>query len=141
VVSRAQACWNADVSSRARKQQRLDESRLKRAKQRAGMNTIDPRSPLPPGAVAADPAELKHNNTYGGVPCFYVDKAIQCHACKKEEVWRAPQQKWWYEVAKGNLNSEAVLCRSCRKEKQARSAEARRVHLEGLARKRARRLR
>lgn len=47
-------------------------------------------------------------------------------------------KKWWYEVAKGNIYAEAVLCRSCRKADRDRRAEARRVHLEGLARKRGR---
>jgi len=52
-------------------------------------------------------------------------------------VWPAERQKWWYEVAKANISAVAVLCRSCREVKKAKRAEARRVHLEGLAKKRA----
>ncbi len=83
----------------------------------------------------ADPLQLTHNNTYGLLPRFYVDKVVECRECKKEEVWPAERQKWWYQVAKGNINSQAVLCRSCRAAEKARKEEARRVHLEGVERK------
>ena len=62
---------------------------------------------------------------------------FRCQGCGKEETWTAAQQKWWYEVAKGYVYSTAKLCRPCRKKAQARRAEARRVHLEGVARKKA----
>jgi hypothetical protein len=45
------------------------------------------------------------------------------------------QQKWWYETAKGDVFTKAVRCRACRTKERARKAAARRVHLEGLARK------
>jgi hypothetical protein len=70
---------------------------------------------FPAGAVLADHNELKHINTYGGLPEFYVDKPFFCRDCGKAEVWTAEQQKWWYEVAKGHLDSTAVRCRKCRK--------------------------
>jgi len=85
----------------------------------------------------ADHAELAHNNTFDLLPKFYIDRAIVCRQCGTEEVWPAERQKWWYEVAKGNINTDAVLCRSCRESKKAQKAEARRTHLEGVARKRA----
>ena len=123
------------MTGKAKKAQRLQESRLERAKALVG---IDPRrDPPPPGAVMADHAELEHNNTYGQLPTFYVDRAIACRQCGAEEVWPAERQKWWYEVAKGNINSDAVLCRSCRDAKKAQKAEARQVHRDGLAKKRA----
>ncbi|HWO09736.1 MAG TPA: zinc-ribbon domain containing protein, partial [Polyangiaceae bacterium] len=75
--------------------------------------------------------------TYDLLPRFYVDRAIVCRQCGIEEVWPAERQKWWYEVAKANISAVAVLCRSCREVKKAKRAEARRVHLEGLAKKRA----
>jgi hypothetical protein len=126
------------MSSRKRKQQRLAQSRLERAKQLAGIDATDKHTALPPGAVAADPLQLSHNNTYGALPRFYVDKIVQCRQCGTEEVWPAERQKWWYEVAKGSINTQAVLCRSCREVEKERKAEARRVHLEGVARKRRR---
>lgn len=85
--------------------------------------------------MIADPLRLSHNNTYDRFPRFYVDKIIECRQCGKEEVWPAERQKWWYEVAKGNINTQAVLCRSCRKLEKERKDEVRRFHLEGVARK------
>lgn|SRR5574341_953419 len=124
------------MASKAAKDRRLKQARLTRAK---ALANIDPRyDPPPPGAVMADHAELAHNNTYALLPKFYVDRAIVCRQCGTEEVWPAERQKWWYEVAKGNINTKAILCRSCRESKKAHKTEARRVHLEGVAKKRAR---
>lgn len=33
-------------------------------------------------------------------------------AMQTEELWPAERQKWWYEVAQGNINTDAILCRS-----------------------------
>ena len=65
-----------------------------------------------------DRQQLKHNNTYGLLPRFYVDQLVVCRQCGKEDVWRAESQQWWYEVVKGNINSKAVLCRACRSAKK-----------------------
>ena len=88
-----------------------------------------------------NPLLLAPFNSYGVPPFmargYYADAIFQCAACKKEEIWRATQQKWWYEVAKGNVESRAKLCSACRRTERERRAEARRVHLEGIARKHA----
>lgn len=78
-------------------------------------------------------------NSYG-VPTFvengyYVDIPFQCAQCGKEEIWTGSQQKWWYEVAKGYVYSSAKHCRTCRRREQRRRSEARRIHLEGVERK------
>ncbi|MGH7857477.1 MAG: zinc-ribbon domain containing protein [Candidatus Binatia bacterium] len=79
------------------------------------------------------------SNSYGAPKFvergYYVDTPFRCRGCGKEEIWTAAQQKWWFEVAKGFVHSTAKLCRPCRRREQARRAEARRVHLEGAARK------
>ena len=121
--------------SKASERQQRQEG-LKRAKALAG---IDPRygeDNPPPGAVLADHSQLAHNNTYGLLPRFYVDKLVVCRNCGTEEVWPAERQKWWYEVAKGNINTKAVLCHACREAKKVKKSEARRVHLDGLTKKR-----
>ncbi len=66
---------------------------------------------------------------------YYLDKPFVCEGCGKVEVWTATQQKWWYEIAKGDVWTTAKLCRLCRRRERVRRAEARRVHLDGLARK------
>lgn len=106
------------MTSDETKRRRLQEARLRRAKALASIDTRDPSIDPPPGAVLADHAGLAHNNTYGRLPRFYVDRVIVCRQCGAEEVWTAERQKWWYEVAKGHIHSDAVLCRSCRAERK-----------------------
>jgi hypothetical protein len=118
------------MTSENSKKKRLHARRLQRAKVLAAIDT--PHVAPPPGAVMADPTELAHNNTYGRLPRFYVDRVFQCRQCEVEEVGLAGRQKWWYEVAKGNINTEAVLCRA--KEKIRKEA-AMQTHLKGLAKK------
>ncbi len=65
----------------------------------------------------------------------YCGVLFSCVDCGKEELWTAGQQKWWYEVAKGDLWTTARRCRTCRRRKREDRDEARRIHLEGLARK------
>lgn len=90
---------------------------------------------MPLGAVAADATRMMPNNSYASPPQFYVDYAFDCRDCKSPEIWMAAQQKWWFEVAKGEMGTRAVRCRSCRFIERARAAEARRVSLLGLERK------
>ena len=113
------------MTSRKTKEERLKESALNRARNLSGINTRDETAVTPPGAVMADLNELNHNNTYDALPRFYVDKAIICRTCGKEEVWTAGQQKWWYEVAKGNINSSAIHCRGCREKEKAGKKQVR----------------
>ncbi len=96
---------------------------------------FNPEKAKEAGVILADALALQHNNTYGLLPTYYLDKPFTCVDCGSEEVWTAKQQKWWYEIAKGNINSTAIRCRSCRKIKQEIKAEARRIHLDGLERK------
>jgi len=108
--------------------------RIQRAIQQQ-VNCRDPRVTPPQGAVAADPPQLAHNNTWASLPRFYIDRAFSCRDCNQAQVWTAKQQKWWYEVAKGNIYSQAVRCRPCRRIEQARVAEVRRIAEEGIKRK------
>lgn len=125
------------MKSNKQRRKEIKTRRLKRAEklkeQLKYPNKYDPRRLV--GIVEADHNELSHNNTYGPLPDYYIDLAFTCRDCGSEEVWTAKQQKWWYEIAKGDINTTAIRCRPCRKKEQARKAEARRIHLEGLARK------
>ncbi len=76
-----------------------------------------------PSAVAADHNKLKHINTYGALPDFYLDRPFICRACGKREIWKARDQKWYYEEAKGHIDAIAVECHMCRK--AGRRGEAR----------------
>lgn len=91
------------------------------------------------GGVIVDITSLAPNNSYDEpefVKCgYYVDRPFTCAGCNSQEVWTAAQQKWWYEVAKGNLYATAKFCRTCRRQEQSRRALARKIHLEGIANK------
>ncbi|MFZ6758585.1 zinc-ribbon domain containing protein [Undibacterium sp. Ji50W] len=91
--------------------------------------------PAPAGAVMADREILRHNNTYSLLPLFYVDHAFNCRDCGCAQIWTGKQQKWWYEIMQGDINSLAVRCRPCRKKEQQRKKLAREIHLSGLAAK------
>jgi hypothetical protein len=113
--------------------------RKKRALKRSAMAEAVELRNTPSRMVPVNEELLAPNNSYGA-PAFvrrgyYIDIAFRCVDCGKEEVWTGSQQKWWYEIAKGFVYSSAVRCRACRRKEQARRNEARRVHLEGMARK------
>ena len=67
----------------------------------------------------------------------YVDQLFTCQDCGRPQVWTATQQKWWFEVMRADVWDRAIRCRGCRRRQRERKAEARRLHLEGLAAKRA----
>jgi hypothetical protein len=101
----------------------------------------EPRREIAGGTAPCNPELLAPSNSYGRPPFvargFYMDVLFKCQDCGKEKVWRATQQKWWYEVAKGNVETRATRCNACRRIERERRAEARRIHLEGLERKNA----
>ncbi len=103
----------------------------------------DPRD-VPEGFATAICVEsnLAPNGSYGRADFvyrgYYIAKAFRCKDCDKKEVWTATQQKWWYEVAKGDMFTMAIRCRNCRRKERERITEARRVQQEGMAKKLAR---
>ena len=83
----------------------------------------------------------RYNNTYGLLPTFYVDLAFTCRDCGIEEVWTAKQQKWWYEVIHGHIDSTAVRCRACRRAYREQRQPANAGEGANLLRERTQRLR
>jgi hypothetical protein len=124
--------------------QRRAELKTKRIQRKAKQQSLMTRpqlTPRPLGTAPVNEDSLAPYKSYGApgyvMRGYYQDVPFRCQGCGKEETWTAAQQKWWYEVAKGYVYSTAKLCRPCRKKAQARRADARRVHLEGVARKKA----
>lgn len=111
--------------------------RIKRASKRAAMVRAAELKTNSSRFVPVNDTLLGPYNSYG-VPDFvsrgyYIDLPFRCVDCGKEEIWTGSQQKWWYEVAKGFVYSTAIRCRSCRRRERKRRADARRVHLSGVA--------
>ncbi len=72
-----------------------------------------------PSAVASDLEKLDHINTYGERPDYYIDQPFLCRRCGKREIWKALDQKWYFEEAKGHIDAKAVECHACRKSRQS----------------------
>ena len=82
-----------------------------------------------PSSVPADRSKLAHINTYGELPEYYLDRPFTCRRCGKREIWKARDQKWYYEEAKGHVDATAVECHGCRKKRK--SAGPKRMKAEG----------
>jgi hypothetical protein len=92
------------------------------------------------GELPVNTTRLSSTGYSYSIPAFvergtYAPIEFTCKMCGKVETWTAHQQKWWYETAKGDVLSTATRCRPCRAEERTRRDEARRAHLEGVARK------
>lgn len=120
-----------------------DARRLLKEKLKSGYRVVDGIE-LPPGAVLANREALQHNQaTFPEIayPLYYADRPFRCRDCGADEVWRATQQKWWYETAKGRIDTMAVRCRNCRRKERERVAVAREQQLAGMTRKAQKRAR
>ncbi|MBH9576678.1 zinc-ribbon domain-containing protein [Inhella proteolytica] len=98
--------------------QRRQEIKARRHQRAMAMNTAKPgqrTQAVSADAVPADPAKLTHNNTYGLLPRFYLDRPFVCRDCSAEAVWTGTQQKWWYEELQKPIASQAVRCLDCRR--------------------------
>ena len=78
------------------------------------MNKKGPKSLFEDGKLPVNRSKVSFNSTFFEIPAFYEDKPFKCRNCGTKETWTAKQQKWWYEEAGGDLETTAVLCRSCR---------------------------
>ncbi|PQO43994.1 zinc-ribbon domain containing protein [Blastopirellula marina] len=120
-------------AKRARKAQRIHYAKILRGE----IPGTDDYTCLP-GHLPCDLSQLAPFNSYGPPPFVYqgyADYPFRCVDCGAEEVWTAAQQKWWYEVMKGKVNSHANRCRDCRRTRRAIRAEANDRRLAGIERK------
>jgi len=79
------------------------------------------RSGIPQGALAADVSKqvVPYNACCPPLKSYYEDIEFTCCDCGRQEVWKAKQQKWYYEMAGGSIYNKASRCRECRKKNQA----------------------
>lgn len=87
------------MKSRKQRREEIKVKRLLRLNVARASNPFMPTKRVPLGTMAADAAQLSHNNTYGLLPSLYVDIPFVCKDCRAQEIWTAKQQKWWYEIA------------------------------------------
>ncbi len=123
------------MKSGKQRREEIKAKRLARLRDARASIALLTKGAIPLGAVAADLAQLVHNRSYSMPPAYYLDRPFVCKDCGAHQVWTAKQQKWWYEIAKGPIDSGAVRCRPCRLLERARVDEARRVSEAGMAKK------
>jgi hypothetical protein len=131
------------MKSNKQRQAELDTRRKARAAKSVARHVVAIRMKrMTRGVVPVNKNALAPNSSYGEPEFvtggYYSDQPFVCLDCGESEVWTAEQQKWWYEVAKGDVFTTARRCRLCRRRERERRNEARRIHLEGLARKQKR---
>lgn len=130
------------MKSNKQRRAEIKARRAKRAAKAAGRKPSKGPREVPGGTAPCNRELLAPVNSYGApdfvIRGYYQNIEFTCRDCAKQELWRATQQKWWYEVAKGDVWTTATRCNTCRRIERERKTEARRVHLEGVARRRAR---
>ncbi|HWD91118.1 MAG TPA: zinc-ribbon domain containing protein [Verrucomicrobiae bacterium] len=73
---------------------------------------------IPWTAITANPEKQNHPT----VPVsHYYDIEKICRKCKRHFIFFAEEQKYWYETLQFPLDSDCVLCSSCRKKEQSLS--------------------
>jgi transcription elongation factor Elf1 len=79
---------------------------------------------MPPGALRANGSKQVSRSVMPMSRPWYVDQKFICQTCGTLKTWTATQQRWWYEVAGGEIESTAIQCRACRQKKQSINAAA-----------------
>ena len=83
---------------------------------------IKSASDIPEDAVPAMIANQKNQllctpHVEGDFKTYYRDKPFTCKKCGTDQIWKAEDQQWYYEIVKGFVRNEASLCAACRKVK------------------------
>jgi Probable zinc-ribbon domain len=91
------------------------------------------RPKLPRGAIAGD---ITRQNFCCATPRFaYIDEAKTCVQCGEQFTFSAQEQRYWYESLQFNLDSHAIRCTSCRRQRRTANALRARYALAGKRRR------
>lgn len=71
---------------------------------------------------AVFPDYSKQNYGLGGPILFYITKEMNCESCKKDFIFTAEDQRFWYEDLYFNYSSYPKNCLSCRKDTRKKKA-------------------
>ena len=75
--------------------------------------------PLPKGAVRGDVRRQVFCRIHDVPRYFYVDQDRRCVQCDRAFVFRAREQKHWYETLGFNFASVAIRCPACRRQRRS----------------------
>ncbi len=122
------------MSSSKQKRQKL---KLTRAERKAELEQVELRAGLEKETIiAVDRSKVFSRCAIPRIPDYYRDTWFTCKDCGEQDLWSAKQQQHWYEEQGGEIEAVAVRCRACRRKEKLRRETARKIHLEGIARKR-----
>lgn len=82
----------------------------------------DYQPPMPRGAVRGDVSKQIYCTAHHIPKYFYVDEERTCIQCGKYFIFRASEQKYWYETLKFNFSSIPIRCLECRRERRSEHA-------------------
>jgi hypothetical protein len=86
--------------------------------------------------IPVDKSKIISRSAIPQIPDYYRDTWFTCKDCGKRELWTAKQQQRWYEEQGGEIETIAIRCRACCRKEKIRRETARKIHLEGMAKKR-----
>lgn len=129
------------IKSGKQRRAEIVAARLRRQARRRAACVVQAISLRPPHTAPVEASRLRPHNSYGEpgfvTRGYYQDLPFRCVDCDAGGVWTAERQKWWYEVARGDVFTTARRCPACRARERLRKEIARREHQAGLLRKTA----
>lgn len=85
---------------------------------------IREESDVPDDALPVDPDLINLGGSYHR-PIFFSDQSFTCQDCGISCVWKAEDQRWYFEVIQAPFYETAVRCRGCRQKERERKELAR----------------
>ena len=117
--------------------QKRRKLKLTRAERKAELERIELLIALKQGTIIpVDRSKVFSRSVLPRIPDYYRDTLFTCKDCDAQELWTAKQQQRWYEEQGGEIEAIAIRGRACRRKEKLRGDTARKIHLEGLAKKR-----
>ena len=111
-----------------------------RAEKRAAQERLELSVGLKSGTIIpVDRSKVFARSAAPKISDYYRDTWFMCKDCSQRDLWTAKQRQRWYEEQGGGIEAVAIRCRACRRKEKSRREIAKKAHLDGLARKRARR--
>lgn len=86
---------------------------------------IESAAEIPSDAIPVDPDLVNLGNSYHR-PIYYLDQPFTCVGCKVNDVWKAEDQRWYFEFSGAPYYQVAIRCRECRVIEKERKSKARR---------------
>jgi hypothetical protein len=118
--------------------QKRGKLKITRSEKRAEQERLELLAGIKAGTlIPVNKAKIYSRSVLPKIPDYYRDTWFTCKDCGEKDLWTAKQQQRWYEEQGGEIEAVAIRCRACRRKEKVRREAARKVHLEGLLRKRS----